>query len=179
MGRVKNIKSDFTNVFLNNFICHVPCWKIRKVFYKLFGMKIGKDSRILMGTRVLAPKKISIGERTYINEYCILDGRGKLTIGDDVNISMYTMILTAAHSKSSNKFAYRSSPVVIEDHVWTGSRAIVLDKSVLRKASVLAAGSVFKGTTEPDTVYSGVPAKKIGPRNLKGEYHNVWKPYFR
>lgn len=179
MGRRQQIKTDFINIFLNNFVAHIPCWKIRKIFYRLCGMKIGKNSRILMGTRVLAPNKIQIGKRTYINEYCVLDGRGGLKIGNDVNISMYTMILTAAHSKSSDKFAYRSSPVEIEDFVWTGSRSIILDRTTLKKASIVSAGSVFKGVTESDAVYAGVPAEKVGQRNLSGEYHNIWKPYFR
>lgn len=174
-----NIKSDLSNVFLNNFITHIPCWAIRRSFFKLFGMEIGKHSRILAGTRVLAPKNIRIGERSYINEYCVLDGRGGLNIGDDVNISMYTIILTAGHSKSSAVFAYRKGAVSIEDHVWIGSRAIVLDKTIMKRASILSAGSVYKGVAESDCIYAGIPAVKVGDRNLAGDYHNIWKPFFR
>lgn len=180
MNRVlANLKSDFSNVFLNNFITHIPCWTVRKMFFKLFGMTIGDHSRILIGTRVLAPSRITIGKRSYINEYCVLDGRGGLTIGDDVNISMYTIVLSAGHSKSSSNFAYRKGAVSIEDHVWIGSRAIVLDRTTLKRASILSAGSVFKGVADEDSVYSGVPAEKIADRGLQGEYHNIWKPFFR
>ena len=70
------IKSSFVYVFLNNFVNYIPCWSIRRAIYRLFGMKIGKNSRIMMKTIVVYPKGITIGENSIINEQCLLDGRG-------------------------------------------------------------------------------------------------------
>ena len=92
-------------ILLNHFVCHIPSWSIRKFFFVLFGIKIGKHSRIGMDTTIVCPKKIKIGYNTIINEKCHLDGRGKLEIGNNTSISFGTVIITATHQLSD--FAYR------------------------------------------------------------------------
>ncbi len=49
------------------------------------------DTAILMGTDMHAPRRISIGAHSVIGRRCLLDGRGGLTIGRNVNISSYTL----------------------------------------------------------------------------------------
>ena len=131
-----------------------------------------------MGAKIQGPKGISIGEHSYINSYCHLDGRGGLRIGNNVNISNYTVIITASHDMKSPVFQYREGEVIIEDYCWIGSRAIVLDKSVLPKGSVLSAGSVYKGKGKSYGVYVGVPARYVKDRGLQGEYNVDWRPSF-
>lgn len=171
--------SDLEYIFLNYFVANIPCWHIRKFFYKAFGMSIGKSTRIHMKCIVLAPRRISIGERTVINERCFLDGRGGLQIGNDSSISVFSMLITGSHSKSSPTFAYRPGPIKIGDNVWLGSRAIVLDNSELMDKAIIGAGSVFKGIAEENTVYIGVPAVKANARGLCAAYKQTYKPYFR
>ena len=173
------VKLDFTYVFLNYFVASLPCWTIRKLFYRAAGMKIGKGSRINMKAMVLSPDRISIGERTIINEYSYIDGRGGLTIGSDVSISVFSMLITGSHDKASEFFAFKSGPITIEDNVWVCSRAIILENSVLKYASIIGANSVFKGITEKGKVYGGNPAKEYTDRNLMNPYQQNYKPYFR
>lgn len=177
--RLYHLYSDAGYIFLNYIVNSIPCWHIRKFFYKLVGMKLGKDSRIHMKTVVLMPKRICIGERTIINEGCFIDGRGGLTIGNDVSVSVFSMLITGSHDKSSQTFAYRPGAIVIEDNVWLGARVIVLDNSTVKKFCIIGAGSVFKGTASENSVYAGVPAKKISDRGIDNMYHLTYKPYFR
>ena len=142
-------------------------------------MRIGKGSRILMKTVVVSPENITIGENTIINEYCHIDGRGGLFIGDGVSISIRSIVLTASHSKSSDTFAYRTGEVRIEDNAWLGAGTIVLDRSRLKRACILSAGSVIKGVCEESTVYTGNPASPTGPRGLEATYEIKWNPAFR
>ena len=168
--------------FLNHIIRHVPFYCIRRLFYTIAGMKIGKTSRILMGVYIQNPKGITIGEHCYINEFCMLDGRGGLTIKDNVSLSMYTKTLTATHDSNSSKFDYVEEPIVLEENVWTGIGSIILPGTRLPKGVIIAAGSVaIKNTIyEEKNVYSGVPAKKIGVRKYKDLYQLPdWKPRFR
>lgn len=170
---------NFFSLFLLDCIVgHIPCWVLRKSLYRLAGMKIGRGSRILMGARIQGPKGISIGDHSYINSGCHLDGRGGLRIGNNVNISNYTVIVTASHDMKSSAFQYREGEVVIEDYCWIGTRAIVLDNSVLSMGSVLSAGSVYKGQGKPYGVYVGVPAQYVKDRDLQGEYDVDWRPFF-
>ena len=43
---IKKLIYDLLLVFLNYFVARIPCWHIRKLFYFIFGLKIGKGSRI-------------------------------------------------------------------------------------------------------------------------------------
>ncbi len=162
-------------IFLNYFIAYIPSWMIRKFFYKLFGMKIGRKTRIYMKCIVRAPWKIEIDENTVINENCYLDGRGGLKIGKNTSISFFTIIISASHNSTSQKFDYIKSPVIIKDNVWTGARSIILQGTTLEDECILAAGSTLKGATEKGYIYAGIPAKKMKSRNLQGKY--IFSPY--
>lgn len=168
---------DLIEWFLNYIVAHIPCWYVRKFFYKLFGMKIGKKSRILMGLYVRKPWRIVIGSGSIINEKCFLDGRGYIKIGNNVSISIYSKILTATHLSKSDTFEYVEYPVIIEDNVWMGINSIILPGSTLYDNSILAAGSVLikqKVINERSLIYSGIPAIKIGQRNNDPNY-KMWE----
>lgn len=170
---------DIIYLFINYLVCYIPCWHIRKVLYKILGMKIGKNARIHMGVKVLIPWRIELGNNSIVNEFCFLDGRGGLKIGDNVSISIYSMMITGSHDKNSENFAYVANSIIIENCVWLGARAIILDGSILKQRTVIGAGSVFKGTTEENGVYVGVPAKKISSRKITSNYDIDYKPFFR
>ena len=63
--------------------------------------------------------------------------------------------------------------IIIEDDVWVGAGATILDGSVLAEGSVLAAGAVLTDSTIPYSVYGGVPAKFIKFRFSKEEIIQV------
>jgi maltose O-acetyltransferase len=54
-----------------------------------------------------------------------------------------------------------SSPVVLGDRVWIGSRAIILKGVEIGEGSVVAAGSVVTRSVSPRVVVAGNPAKLI------------------
>jgi len=54
--------------------------------------------------------------------------------------------------------------IVIEDDVWIGAGAKILDGVRLRKGSVIGASAVVTQNTEPYCVYVGVPARMIKTR---------------
>lgn len=174
---------DFIEWFLNYVVGYIPIWHVRKAIYKLCGMKIGSDSYILMGTKIMCPWRIKIGSGTYINENCFIDGRGELIIGNNVSISRGTNILTGTHDSHSERFEFVSMAVKIEDNVWTGINSIIMPGVILKKGCILAAGSVAirqKIDTVECSIYSGVPAVKIGKRNLSELYSlGSWKPRLR
>lgn len=178
---IRGRAADIINYINNHIVTHIPFWGIRKFFYSFLGMSIGKNSRILMGTVVFSPQNIVIGENSIINEDCVLDGRGKLVIGNNVSISMRTSVLSASHKIHSETFEYIKRNVVIQDNVWIGSGAIILPGTVLEKGAVISAGSVTKkGNYNENCVYSGVPAIEIGKRDIGEGFNQVtWKPWLR
>ena len=173
------IKKDLKYIYVNYFVMKIPSWTIRKRLLIFLGMKIGNSSRIGIGSIIISPDRIVIGERTVINEKCHLDGRGGLIMGNDVSISNYSIIITASHKKGSSKFEYYENNVVIENNVWLGTRAMVLDGSYLRKGTVIAAGLVFKGETEAYKVYYPSYSVQCKDRNLDRDYILNYTAYFR
>ncbi len=165
------IKRELSYLFVNKFVNRIPSWRIRRLFYIGFGMKIGKDARINIGAVIDHPQNIVVGDRSVINENAYLDGRGGLTIGQDVSISIYSKVITASHEKDSSSFAYFNNSVIIEDNVWLGVGAIICDGSHLKKNAIVGAGCVVKGIIDENGIYIGNPAKKIGDRKLNEQYH--------
>lgn len=176
---ISRLKMDFKYLIINYVVMYIPSWHLRKFFLQLSGMKIGQGARIGMHTKIIAPQNIIIGERSIVNEFCHLDGRGGITIGKDVSISNYSIILTASHQKSDKYFSYYEDGVIIEDNVWIGTRAMVLNGSVLREKSVLSAGSTFKGKTEKNKVYIQGKDWIVKDRNLEEKYEIHFLTYFR
>lgn len=60
------------------------------------------------------------------------------------------------------KFRERIGCIEIMDNVFVGSNAILLYGSRIGPNVIIAAGSVVTKDCEPDSVYAGVPARRIG-----------------
>lgn len=178
--RANELKYGLKYFWLNKIVNHVPCWAFRKKMYQLAGMKIGK-SHILMNVIVDGWRRIEIRDGVCINEYCYLDGRGGLKIGDDVSVSTYCKIVSGEHDLNDSNFEFSSKPVLIQPRVWLGIGSIVLPGANLGEGCVIAAGAVAVGKEyNPFTVYGGVPAIRIAVRKNNLDYHlDGWTPYFR
>lgn len=171
--------SRLSTVFLELelFILHVvgliPSHHVRRLFYRLCGMRIGKGSTIHTGARFYYPSGISIGEDTIIGEGAVLDGRDKISIGDHVDIASEVMIYNAEHDVHSEDFGEISEPVVIENYVFIGPRAIILPGVTIHEGAVVAAGAVVTKDVDPYTIVGGVPAKLIAERRIKDAHYKL------
>ncbi len=170
---VPKILNRFYNYYLDlelSFLTctgHIPFHSVRKVLYRLGGIKIGTDSKIHMWARFYYPSNISIGKDTIVGDHIFLDGRAKLTIGDHVDIASSVMIYNSEHDLDSQTFKAREEPVFISDYVFIGPRAIILPGVTLGKGAVVAAGAVVTKDVPAFTIVGGVPAKVIGERKNK------------
>ena len=169
------IQAFFVNYLLNNIVSHIPSWHIRKLYYKLLKMKIGKYSEANMGLYLFSPKNIVIGEYTHINKGCFIDGRGGCTIGNNVSISHHVSFVTGSHDSNNRFFAERHLPIIINDYVWIGINATILQDVTIGKGAVVAAGAVVTKDVPPFAIVGGIPAKVIGERNKDLDYHCSWK----
>ncbi|MGT0246943.1 MULTISPECIES: acyltransferase [Burkholderia] len=159
------------------FMNYMP-YRIRHWFLGRFcQVRIGRDSSIAMGCFVTG-YHISIGNNTVVNRYTYLDGRVPLTIGNNVNISHYTLIQTLTHDPQNPDFVCLCKPVVIEDHVWIGARAIISPGVRIGEGAVVGAGSVVTRDVEPYTIVAGNPARFIKERTRDLRYRSRYFPFF-
>lgn len=168
--RIKTILLEL-EVFVLHIVGFIPSHHIRRLFYRLGGVKIGWGSTIHMGARFYNPWSIRIGQDSIIGEGVVLDGRDKLIIGNHVDVASEVMIYNAQHNINAQHFAavenVISAPVVIEDYVFIGPRAIILPGVKVRRGGVVGAGAVVTKDVPEFKIVGGVPAKEIGERQNK------------
>lgn len=164
--RVYNWWLDFGLLIVNR-IGWCPFWTIRKLIYRLAGIKIGRQSKIHVFCRFFGLGKITIGEGTIIGEFSFLDGRGGLKIGSHTDIASQVLIYTSEHDINHPEFKAVESPVEMGDYVFIGPRAIILPGVKIGRGVVIAAGAVVTEDVPAGKIVAGVPAKVIGERKLK------------
>ncbi len=165
--RVYSYFLEFETAFLWYVVGVIPFHMIRKFFYYLAGVEIGKGSNIHMFARFYEPSGIKIGEGTIIGDQVVLDGRAKLSIGNNVDIASKVMILNAEHDVHSDDFAMSTGEVVIGDYVFIGPNVVILPGVHIGKGAVIGAGAVVTKDVEEMSIVGGVPAKEIGKRKAK------------
>lgn len=170
--RVKTILLEADNMILR-CVGHVPSHHIRRAFYRVEGLRIGKGSTIHMGAVFYDAKNISIGRDTIIGEKAVLDGRDIIKIGNHVDIASEVMIYNAEHDVHSDTFQAVHAPVEIEDYVFIGPRAIILPGVTIGKGAVVGAGAVVTKDVAQGTIVGGVPAKVIGERKIKDPQYKL------
>lgn len=133
-------------------------------------ISIGKNSSLTKGVVLHAyGGYIEIGEDSTINPYSVLYGAGGIKIGNGVRIAPHVSIIASNHIFSDpNKFIFEQGEtrkgIVIEDDVWIGTGARVLDGVTLAKGTVVGAGAVVTKSSDPYSVIVGIPAKAVSTR---------------
>jgi maltose O-acetyltransferase len=178
-SRAESVILDFGLMVLR-FISHIPLHCVRNFFYRLSGMKIGKGSHIHMWASFYEPSTISIGEDSIIGDHAFLDGRDQIIIGSHVAIASSVMIYNGEHAIQSDDFHPTFAPVVIEDYVFIGPRVIILPGVIVHKGAVVGAGAVVTKDVEANAIVGGVPAQKIGTRNIENYSYRIgWARLFQ
>lgn len=175
--KVKNrfftVMLEFWLMFLHYVVGYTPSHLFRRFFYRLSGIKIGRGSTIHMEARFYNPSKIEIGEDTIVGEKTVLDGRDKLIIGSHVDIATGVMIYNAEHDVGDENFAAIGAPVIIEDYVFIGPRAIILPGVKIGRGAIVGAGAVVTKDVSEFSIVGGVPAKVIGERKNKNPHYKL------
>jgi len=162
----------------NHFFMNWMPYRIRHWFLRRFcNVQLGSDSSICSGCFVTG-YRIRIGSNTVINRFTYLDGRVELVIGNNVNISHYTLIQTLTHDPQNPDFVCLEKPVRIEDHVWIGARAMICPGVTIGEGAVVAAGAVVTKDVASYTIVGGNPAKFIKERSRDLRYKSRYFPLF-
>lgn len=172
MNDDKNIVHFFLRIYEGLYryyvfrVANYPSKTLRKFIYKYsFLMNIGKNVIIHRGLEIRGGSRINIGDGSIIGDDVLLDGRGGLVIGSNVNFSSKAQVYTRQHDINDKNFGVKEATVVIENRCWVSSNTIVLPGVRIGEGAVLAAGAVAAKDIDPFTVNAGIPSKVIGQRN--------------
>ncbi len=106
--------------------------------------------------------RIVIGDHTFINYGTSISAFELVTIGRHCFLGHYTLIIdNSEHDVRQHLVLPPSKPVVIEDHVWIGSRVVILPGVRIGHHAVIGAGSVVTQDIPPHCVAVGNPARVI------------------
>ena len=168
-NRICSCFLDF-KLMLLRWVGFIPIHTLRKMFYSLSGIRIGKGSTIHMWVNFFQPRNIEIGEDTIIGDHCFLDGRAKLKIGNHTALASFVLIYNSQHDVYDESFKAIEKPVEIGDYVFIGPRVTILPGIKIGKGAVIAAGAVVTKDVKPGKIVGGVPAKEIKDRGIE-DYH--------
>jgi maltose O-acetyltransferase len=138
---------------------------VRRVIMKMRGASISPSATIANGSYL--DSNISVGAGTRINVGCLIDGSALVCIDSNVNIGMRVTIFTSTHRLGNSDRRCGTPlnlPVCIRDGAWIGATATILPGVTVGTGAIVAAGAVVTTDVESNSIYAGVPAKKI--RNL-------------
>ena len=140
---------------------HTP-EEIIKIMSKLTHKQIDSTFRLFPPFYADFGKNISFGKNVFVNSCCHFQDQGGIKIGDGVFIGHNVVLATVNHDlepKNNRKNSYK--PIVIENNVWIGSNATILQGVTIGEWSVVAASAVVTKNVEPFRVVGGIPAKFI------------------
>ena len=136
--------------------------EIVELFSKLTGRKVDKSFRLFPPFYTDCGKNIKIGKNVFINACCKFQDQGGIEIGNGVLIGHNVTLATLNHDESpNNRQNIYPKPIKIEDNVWIGSNATILQGITIGSGAIVGANAVVTKNVASNTIVAGIPAKVI------------------
>lgn len=144
----------------------------RGMLCRLMVKKCGRNVNVERGADF--GYNLEIGDNSGIGINASINTSGRVIIGKNVMMGRDVMIITRDHrhddpTRPMIGTGYVNAPIIIEDDVWIGARAILLSGIRVGKASIIGAGAVVPKDMPPFTIVGGNPAKVLKQRNKPAE----------
>lgn len=104
--------------------------------------------------------KLEIGSG-FVNSNVKIRCTESIKIGEDVAISHNVTIMDSDAHEIINEGYKKTKPIVIGNHVWIGSGAMILKGVRIGDGTVIAAGSIVTHDFPNNCIAAGIPAKII------------------
>ncbi|MCD8790534.1 acyltransferase [Staphylococcus hominis] len=138
----------------------------RRLYMQKYAKKVG--SNIYIGKYVVIKNihNLIIGNNVSIHSFSYVDAYGEIDIGNNVSIANHTTLISSNHTWQDNDKPIKYNQVtpkkiIIEDDIWIAAGVRVLGGSHIRRRCVIGAGAVVNKDTEANSLYVGVPIKKV------------------
>jgi acetyltransferase-like isoleucine patch superfamily enzyme len=133
-------------------------------------IRLGDKVSIQENTLISANRgHIAIGDNSWLGPGSVIYGNGGVDIGEQVLIASHCVINTVSHNFGTtdipmNRQGINTDPVIIEDDVWIGTGAVILQGVRIGKGSIIGAGAVVTRSIPSFSIALGMPARVTGSR---------------
>jgi acetyltransferase-like isoleucine patch superfamily enzyme len=142
-------------------------------------LSIGAGTRIDAFVKVKfagGSANIVIGAECQINSGCMLYSGNGITIGCGVLIAANVVLAPTNHATANLElpirqlgFAPSRGGIQIDDDVWIGAGAVLLDGARVGRGAVIGALTLVRGEVAPYAIVAGNPARVVGSRLRRRE----------
>lgn len=116
-------------------------------------------------------RNITIGRDSFINTDCSFGCPvATIALGERVQVGPGASFETVNHRmiyKAREGRGAAHEPIVVEDEVWIGARAIVTPGVRIGRGAVVMAGAVVTKDVDPNSAVGGVPARVVKTWNAE------------
>ena len=140
--------------------------KPKVILLRIFGAQIGRGVVIKPSVNIKYPWLLKIGNYSWIGEKVWIDNLDNVEIGNNVCISQGALLLCGNHNYKKSTFDLITKPIVLQDGVWIGAKAIVCGGVIAYSHAILTVSSVATDNLLEYSIYKGNPAQKIKERNI-------------
>jgi maltose O-acetyltransferase len=130
------------------------------------GADIGDFVVIGAATITGPPDQLSVGDGTAIDQ-ATLRLRGRIEIGRSVAMIPGGSLLAGTLDAQSPTWELVAQDIVIEDHAWIGTNAIIFGGCRVGAGAVVSAGAVVGKDVPPGVIVLGNPARAVGAREVE------------
>ena len=129
-------------------------------------LHFGKNVRIEIGVAITAPERLHLEDNVGLSQGVQINAVGGCHIGRASQIAGETIILTVDHQYTEGEsLPYDRvrlvKPVIVEDYVWVGARALIAPGVRIGEGAIVAMGSVVLQDIPPLAIAAGNPAQVL------------------
>lgn len=144
--------------------------RLRARLLSILGADLGRNARVYDCRFINLQRgfvNLSIGNDVHVGTDCLIDLAGPVRIGNGSVLSPRVTLIShsdagEAHaSPLSRRYPSEKNGVCIGANCWIGAAATILSGSVVGAGTVVGAGALVKGTLDGDSVYVGIPARRV------------------
>lgn len=156
------LKRKVVFILVNHVFVGTKRFECKRRLLNWAGFDIGK------GTKVVGPLYCSADLRTGVNcwvgKNLIINGNGKVIIGDNCDIAPEVAFQTGGHEigtmerRAGKGIKY---DIFVGNGCWIGARSTLLGGVNIKEGCVIAACSCVNKNIEKNTLVAGVPAKLV------------------
>jgi acetyltransferase-like isoleucine patch superfamily enzyme len=160
-ARMGSIRLGFGEVGIFDRQRRRSVWRVEGNVVFQGSARLGHGSRI----SVVAGGVLTFGDGFVISAESAIDCRKEVTFGKDVLLSWDVQVMDSDWHYITDQEGTVLNPdsaILVGDHVWIGSRVLLMKGARIARDSVVAAGSVVtRGTYHANVVLAGIPAREI------------------